>query len=148
MAHKESCGLLFKKINDALERQANNDLRNDDLTLTQMGVLVAVEDRFHNNAMLGELVSYLGVSQPTMTGIVNRLEKKGCVTSFTNKGEGRIRRVSLTEKGMEKCRMAKGKMEAAEELILSGLDEEEQAELLVLLKKVARAVEGRETGSL
>ena len=40
---QDSCGALIKQINDELEKQANNSLRADDLTMAQMGVLLALD---------------------------------------------------------------------------------------------------------
>ncbi len=43
MTLQNSCGALLKQINDELEKQANNSLRADDLTVSQVGVLLALD---------------------------------------------------------------------------------------------------------
>ena len=40
MEERKECGALLKKINDELEKNANNALRSQDLTLTQLGARV------------------------------------------------------------------------------------------------------------
>ena len=39
-----SCGAFIKQIHDALEKSANNALRHQDLTMAQVGVLLALND--------------------------------------------------------------------------------------------------------
>ena len=50
MNEHEECGMLIKQINDQLEKDANNALRSEDLTLIQASVLLELEQRDHQTA--------------------------------------------------------------------------------------------------
>ena len=103
MSKNYSCGTLLKQIHDILERNANNVLREQDLTISQSGVLVLLDEKEGKTALFKELEKDFGVSQPTMVGILNRLEQKDLVEVLTDPEDKRIRKAHLTQKGADKC---------------------------------------------
>lgn len=136
MAGKDTCGAVLKQIHDVLEKQANNTLRGQGLTFSQSAVLMLLYEREEKAATFKELEKDFGVAQPTMAGILSRLEQKRLIAVLEDAEDKRIRRAQLTQAGAEKCREGEWHMKAAEERLLCGLTEEEKAELLRLLIKV------------
>lgn len=136
MSLNNSCGLLIKQINDALERQSNNSLRGQDLTMAQVTVLVWLNDLPDKAAALKELERELHVAQSTTAGIVARLEQKGFVEGFGDPSDKRIKMVRITPKGEQCCMGSRQNMEDVEEMLLSDLSEEEQDTFKRLLQKV------------
>ena len=65
MNEHEECGMLIKQINDQLEKDANNALRSEDLTLIQASVLLELEQRDHQTASMKEIEKFLGSSWST-----------------------------------------------------------------------------------
>ena len=137
---KYTCGALLKQINDILEKNANNALRGQNLTISQSGVLVLLDEKEEKTATFKELEKSFGVSQPTMVGILSRLEQKELVEILTDADDKRIRMAHLTQKGTDKCKEGYKHMEAAEELILSDLTEGEKEEFLRLLIKIRKSI--------
>ena len=136
MIPQDSCGSLLKQINDALERQANNSLRVDDLTMAQMGVLLALDRTDSKQMTLKELERIIRVAQSTAAGIVSRLEQKGFVECFGSAEDRRIKVVRLSESGAQRCRASEQGMAEAEGHILSSLTEAEREIFTMLLRKV------------
>lgn len=136
MAGKDTCGAVLKQIHDVLEKQANNTLRGQGLTFSQSAVLMLLYEREGGTAAFKELEKDFGVAQPTMAGILSRLEQKKLIAVLEDAEDKRIRRAQLTQAGEEKCREGYRHMKATEERLLCGLTEEEKAELLRLLIKV------------
>ena len=136
MIPQDSCGSLLKQINDALERQANNSLRVDDLTMAQMGVLLALDRTDSKQMTLKELERIIRVAQSTAAGIVSRLEQKGFVECFGSAEDRRIKVVRLSESGAQRCRASEQGMAEAEGHILSSLTGAEQEIFTMLLRKV------------
>lgn len=64
--------------------------------LSAMGVLLN-----HGDQLMGELAAREMVQPPSMTRIVNELERRGLVVRSDNPGDRRQARVSLTERGRE-----------------------------------------------
>ena len=130
------CGALIKQINDIMEKNANNALRGEDLTISQSGVLMLLDQKEDKTATFKDLEKRFGVSQPTMAGILSRLEQKKLVEFLSDPDDKRIRRAKLTGKGMDKCREGYKHMKSAEEFLLGSLTAEEKQEFLRLLIKI------------
>ena len=139
MSKNYSCGTLLKQIHDIMEKNANNVLREQDLTISQSGVLVLLDGKEGKTASFKELEKDFGVSQPTMVGILNRLVQKDFVEVLTDSEDKRIRKARLTQKGAEKCKEGYKHMNLAEEQLLKNLTEDEKMEFNRLLLKVRKS---------
>lgn len=136
MIDQNSCGALIKQIHDELEKNANNAMRIQNITIAQCVALVVLHGAPEQQMSLKELERQLHVAQSTAAGVVARLEQKELVESFGSPEDRRIKIVRLTPAGVERCRMAEQNMQEAEENLLSGLTETERSIFLSLLKKV------------
>lgn len=133
---KEDCGMLIKQINDQLEKDANNDMRAQDLTLIQASILLQLENCEQETASMKEIEKFLGVAQPTAVGIIQRMELKKLVTSFTSQSDKRIKLVHLSKEGKQKAGFARKQMAMTEARITSSLNEEEQVQFVQYLRRV------------
>ena len=139
MPKNYSCGTLLKQIHDIMEKNANNVLREQDLTISQSGVLVLLDEKEGKTASFKELEKDFGVSQPTMAGILNRLVQKDLVEVLTDSEDKRIRKAHLTQKGADKCKEGYKHMNSAEEQLLKSLTNNEKKEFNRLLLKVRKS---------
>ncbi len=135
MADKQ-IGLLIKQLHDTLEKQANNALREDDITMMQIAVLLAVSRADEKSMTMKELEKNFSVAQPTMAGIVKRLIAKGLLEQLASPEDKRIKIVKITSEGLEACKAASVSMDSTEKQILKGLSEEEVDTLERLLIKM------------
>ena len=136
MMPQDSCGALIKQINDELEKQANNSLRSDGLTMAQVGVLLALNWIEEKQLTFKELEKTIHVAQSTTAGLISRLERKGLVECFGSAEDRRIKVVRLSEAGAQCCQMADQRMEATERELLSALTPAEREIFAMLLRKV------------
>lgn len=139
MSKNYSCGTLLKQIHDIMEKNANNVLREQDLTISQSGVLVLLDEKEGKTASFKDLEKDFGVSQPTMVGILNRLVQKDFVEVLTDSEDKRIRKAHLTKKGADKCKEGYKHMNIAEEQLLKSLSNDEKMEFNRLLLKVRKS---------
>lgn len=130
---RDACGLLIKQINDALEKNANNRLRSEDLTQSQVSLLMELRNKDDGKLSMKDLEKVLHVAQPTVVGIVSRLEQKSYVCSLGDTDDKRIKIVQITEEGIRKCESAGKVMEDTERRMLRGMTKEEQLETKRLL---------------
>ena len=140
MQNNDLCGALIKKVHDEIEKKANAMLRQQDLTLSQMNVLMELEAISDHQLTLKELEGLLHVAQSTAAGIVVRLEQKGFVESFTDENDRRVKKVMLTPAGLQCCKNAASDVKEIETKLLSGLTESEKVLFLDLLEKVFNAL--------
>ena len=136
MQKHDLCGALIKKVHDEIEKKANATLRQQELTLSQMNVLMELEAVPAHQLSLKELESLLHVAQSTAAGIVVRLEQKGFVESFTDGNDRRVKKVTITPAGMECCKNAASDVQHMEAQLISGLTEAERGQFRDLLEKV------------
>ena len=134
MKHEESCGMLIKQVQDAVARKLNNSLRESGLTHVQLGTLIVLEHTEGRKLRLKELEKIFHVSQPTVLGVVDRLEEKGLVRTIRDPDDKRMRLAELTEEGLKKCRHEYDVMTTMEAEMVRGLSEQEQQELQRMLR--------------
>lgn len=134
-------GIMIKQIHDYMEKNANNNLRSQGLTMAQVGALMELHSTEEHQMSLKELERRLHIAQSTAAGIVVRLEQKGFLESFGDATDRRVKMVRMTPKG-EKCfQSAEENMKCADEKLLGSLTMEERMTLLHLLKKVCDGIQ-------
>lgn len=136
MQNKSANGLLIKRINDRLERDANNSLRKDGLTMMQVAVLLTLQSTEKGQLTLKEIEQHFGVAQPTAAGIVSRLEQKQLVEALGDAADKRIKIVRITPMGQACCARAEKTMHQTEQKILQGFTDNEKEQLNRLLHKI------------
>jgi len=100
--HKKHIGMLIKCVDKKIVQQLNNEFEKYDLTLSQFEVLAYLMSHQDEGAIYQKHIEeYLDSSNPTITGIVKRLEMKELLKREASSHDGRYRRLILTEKGKE-----------------------------------------------
>lgn len=131
----DAVGPLFKVIHERMQTAADADLKAQGLTFAQGQVIVFLAEH-GSRALQKEIEASLGVSHPTVTGLVSRLEKSGFVRTWTDAEDRRNKVVELTDKARETGDRLRGTMHERDRALLAGLDEREQAELIRMLRQV------------
>lgn len=126
----------MKQIHDAIERRANNFLRQDDLTLTQVWVLLSLNYMENKTCCLKDMEKILNVAQSTCVGIINRLVQKGLIDCFTSANDKRIKIIRLTETGEKRCSAAEKSRTEIDNLLFRGLSEKEAEAFIKTLRKI------------
>lgn len=136
MAEPGTCSELIRQLHTELEKNANNFLRQDELTISQMNVLALLSRDEHQRMELKQLERRLHVAQSTTAGLVKRLEQKGFVQTFISEQDHRVKYAQLTAAGLDCCRRAASGMNRAETELTAALTPTEREILLSLLQKV------------
>ena len=128
--------LLFHEIHQKSRlsvKEVNEALKEFDLYSTQWSILFCIKQ--FGCMTQKEIWQYLNVEAPTVTRTVARLEESGWV----ERREGvdkRERIVYLTERAEEAVPQITKRILEVEEKLVSSLTENEQAQLIELLKKI------------
>ncbi|MCD7830010.1 MAG: MarR family transcriptional regulator [Clostridiales bacterium] len=140
LADRMDCGMLIKRINDTLEKQANSELQKCDITYFQFKMLAALHFLGSGTATLKELERHFGVAQSTAAGIVTRLERKQLIESFHSASDRRVKCVRITPAGCALCEEHREAVERSEANMLQCLTEEERQQLREMLLRVYRSL--------
>lgn len=141
MPNYSDIGFCIKQIHDRMEKQANNAMRENGLTMMQVSVLMTLQEAEGKLLSMKELERCFGIAQSTVAGIVSRLEQKGFVEASGDAADKRIKRVHITPTGENCCAEAVVHKDLAEQKLLKGFSEEEKEVLGKLLAKAARNME-------
>lgn len=108
-----------------------------DLTPVQYAALAAISaNPGIDQVTLAGLIAY---DRTTITGVVDRLVQKGFIERRASKRDRRARELEITEAGRETLSGIMPAVEAAQRMMLRGLNADESEELLRLLRKAIAA---------
>lgn len=139
-------GRLLKMISDRKQAEGNVALKKKNLTFIQSQVIRYL---YHHGgkATQKDIETYLGVSHPTVVGIVSRMEKNGFLICSTDPVDRRQKNVEMTQAAADVQHQIIAEMKAADEKMLKGLSEEEVQELYrmleIMYRNISEEAEGR-----
>ena len=128
--------ILVKKLSLKIDKLANRILAPHDLTSSQYKVLKLLLLRPPQSVRQVDVEEYFSMTNPTVTGLINKLEAKGLVARAVNPHDGRSKVLRLTEKTLAMKEKLFLLGEGLENEFTSVLDAQEKAVLLALLKKL------------
>ena len=129
---------LLKQANLLHQMQLNQIFKEFDLTASQTFSLIYLFEakRAQKEVNQKDIERERDVSNPTVTGILNRLEHKGLIERVECPSDARVRNIVVTEKALEIDKQLQIKFREAEEELIASLSEKEADELQRLLKKI------------
>lgn len=136
MNGKKDCGMLFRQINNALEKRCNSQLKAIGLTFSQMSALTELSEAPGKKLPFKALEKRMALAQSTTAGLISRLEQKNLVSVSGDRDDKRIKYVELTASGETFCKQAKKDMKYVETKLFASLSKEEQTALISLLERV------------
>ena len=128
----DSVGWLLNNAARLNSRRLSAKLASHNVTPPQWGVLVALWEQ--DGLSLSELAQRSFFDGPTMTGIVDRLEKAGLVERRRDSTDRRVISVYLTEQGRALEQVLPLLSDEANEEAVAGLSEAEVAQFVSTLR--------------
>ncbi len=130
-------GYLMKVINDRIKVNADADLKEHNLTLTQSKVL-AFLNRQGGRSTQKEIEDFLNVTHPTVVGVVTRMEANGFLESWLDPSDKRNKVVALTEAARSTGLEMENKILEFERRMTRGLSDEQVAGFIDTLEHIYR----------
>lgn len=133
---------MLKQVMDAIKNKMQQEFKEMNLTGTQgmvMGVLI------HNkNLKISDLSEQLGLSNSTVSGIVDRMEKHGIIERTRSKEDRRVVHVNVTSEFRKKAKNHFNTIEKKFEDILSEATPEEVSKVLEGIEILNRLISKQE----
>lgn len=139
-------GLSGAELSLVLERlvRLTRELSSGELSPTAVAVLGRLDS---SGAMrLTELARSTGVTQPSMSQLVDRMQRDGLVTRAVTEGDRRGVLVQLSERGAEVLAQRRAGRAAALDRILDRLDPDDLSAIAAALPALGRLVDGVTAG--
>ncbi|MDO4634976.1 MAG: MarR family transcriptional regulator [Streptococcus sp.] len=136
MPNHKNISILIKRANLKFDKVANRILSNYEMTSTQLKILKYLFHFSDFTVTQRELEIYFSMTNPTVTGILQNLQKKGFIIRKPNPKDARSKVIGLADKSRE----LKGKMyvigQQLDEQLTKNLNDEERILLMDLLEKI------------
>ncbi len=131
---------LMKQISDRLRASVDMNAKKYGITFTQLRVLNFIESRGGETTQK-EIEDHLGVSHPTVVGLVIRLEKSGFLYCYMDESNRRNKNCCVTRRGKDTVEAMTQERLNMEKRLVQGISETEQRELKRLLRTLLRNLE-------
>lgn len=132
-------GLLFKQIANAFECNLQREAARYDLTAAQASILIYL-DRADHPVNQRELEHYFRLSNPTVTGLMKRMETKGFIRREISMEDSRSKHILLTEKATEISNEVRAHLGRVEQTIVQSMSPAECEQLRGLLIRVLKVM--------
>ena len=140
---KEHVGLLIKFINGRVVTKINKNLADFNLTGVQHEILCFIDRNEHERDVFQKYIEKcLKLTNPTVTGIVKRLEEKEMIARYPSSTDARYKCLHVTEKGRDViCKSFKFGADNIEKQLVKDLSDDEVKMLKDLLYRVLKNME-------
>lgn len=126
----------IKSVYREMERRKNITLNKHGVTGTQSDIVEYLLENKDKEIYQRDLEKLFNQSNPSMTGILNRLEKNGLIFRKVSSKDSRYKQIKLTEKTYEIVADLKKDLLTFNNNYNKMLSESEKEELINLLKKL------------
>lgn len=130
----------FKILNTAIERVLNQEMAELDITYTQATVIGYLDRKQNCEICQKDIELGLGLTHPTVSSILNRLEEKNLIKTEPLESDRRYKKILITDKSASITFAIKDKIEKIAEKLFDGLDKEEVDELSDIINKLIRNI--------
>ncbi len=117
-------GYLLKLVNDKLRTKADANLLEHGLTLSQSRILRFLGQQ-GGSATQKEIEDHLGVSHPTVVGLIARLKDKDFVQCAMDEKDRRNRIITITDKAISLEKEMCALIDVNEQKMLSSLSDQQ-----------------------
>lgn len=136
---KDRVAILIKKTALAIEKLSNQVLAPYELSNAQYKIMMMLYRNPDKTVRQADIEEKFSLTNPTVTGIIQNLEKKGLIQRIQNPNDKRSKLLCLTAKSYEIRDELEQLGESLESQVTEQLTEQECEHLCVLLKKMLEA---------
>lgn len=131
-----STGRQFKRIHNAMEYRFNSVIARYDLTTAQVDMLILLFRNKGTPMCQKDIEARLGLKNPTVTGILKRLEAKGFIKRVPLESDKRFNQITPTPHAWEMDSAILDSIRKSDEQMLYGFSDEERAQLDNFLNRI------------
>ena len=137
MKDSDEIGFYICLISKKIGKYMNEALKKYDLTKSQHDVLGYLHHTDKKVVIQKDIEEHFQISNPTVTGILNRLEQKGFIQRQSDANDKRVRTIVLTSKEKNLHEDIQKQIHLIESKFEDVLGEEKREQFLSILKELA-----------
>lgn len=136
MRERTTIGFLIKQINNGYEKNFNKMLKTIGITSSQCEVLDYLFHSSKEEITQRDIEKNLNLKNPTVTGLLKRLDEKGFILSVPSATDKRCKNIYLTEKAYDIQRKMEASRKKSDRQLTIGMSKKEVQALKRVLEKV------------
>lgn len=136
MQKRKTIGFLFKQINTIYEKEFNQRLRTLGITASQCAVLDYLFTSQKEEVTQRDIERALSLQNPTVTGLLKRLDEKGFILVVPSNKDKRCKNVYLTEKAYDIQKRMETDRKKLDKMLTVSMTKKEVEALEKMLNKV------------
>lgn len=136
MRERKTIGFLFKQINTVYEKEFNNRLKRLGITSSQCEVLDFLLQSSKDEVTQRDIERALNLKNPTVTGLLKRLDEKGFILSVPSGKDRRCKNIYLTEKAYDIQKRMEMERKKLDKMLTLGMTKKETDALYKMLNRV------------
>ncbi|MBP1736777.1 MAG: hypothetical protein H6Q60_658 [Oscillospiraceae bacterium] len=125
-----------KILNTAIERCLNRELAVFNLTYTQAAIIGFLAQHQDQKVFQRDIEQALGLTHPTVSSIVSRLEEKNLIAFVYLKEDRRFKQLSMTPNSVILHRELQNKIDQITGIVFGGISENQQEALSSMFTKM------------
>lgn len=143
MKHKETIGFEIRSLDNLITRKmfaygAKNGV--DKLTVMHGWIIGYLYDNLEKEIFQKDIEAEFSIARSTVTGILKLMEKKGYIVRKSVPYDARLKKLVLTELGIEMNKKTRNSIDAMDEDITSCFTKKETEEFIRLAKKLKKSL--------
>lgn len=136
MEEKKPIGFIVKQINNIYEKELTRRLKMLGITSSQCAVLNYLFRSNQEEVTQREIEKHLNLKNPTVTGLLKRLDEKGFVLCVQSTSDKRCKNIYLTEKAYDIQKKMESDRKKLDKRLTIGMTKKETEVLRKGLEKV------------
>ena len=136
MRERTTIGFLVKQINNIYEKDFNRMLKSIGITSSQCAVLDYLFHSSKEEITQRDIERHLSLKNPTVTGLLKRLDEKGFILSVPSTTDKRCKNIYLTEKAYDIQKKMEASRKKSDRQLTRGMTQKEVQALKKALEKV------------
>lgn len=132
--------VVMNKVNRRAEACVPPELRRE-VTERQGRVIGFLYHNRNRDVFQKDVEAEFSITRATASKMLSAMERNGVITRSGVEGDARLKRLRLTEKGVDHVKRIQMGMRQFEQMLTRGMTREEQQTLLRLLRKLEENVE-------
>lgn len=143
MKHKETIGFEIRSLDNLITRKmfayaARNGV--DELTVMHGWIIGYLYDNVEKEIFQKDIETEFSIARSTVTGILKLMEKKGYIIRKSVPYDARLKKLVLTDLGIEMNKKTRNSIDAMDKDITSCFTKEETEEFIRLAKKLKKSL--------
>ncbi|MGW8443508.1 MarR family winged helix-turn-helix transcriptional regulator [Paenibacillus sp. S33] len=132
--------LFFMRVSSSVFKVSFEGFEKFGISHGKFSILILLYRNIHTGLLATELAEKVGVSKPTVTGLLDRLERDGLIIRSVHPSDRRMSIVKLTDQGTEMMERLLPMHFTSTSTLMSHLSTDEKELLLTLLQKIESGI--------